>query len=145
MRWWWMHVDCQKKEVSVSQGDQCLLEGLRACWQGQFWWQILLLLHASPVSPKECVISTRPTDCSYFCKASCTQGCCLLYLQSSLLTRAAPFDPALSIIVPTFRKPIVKGNTFVFFLCVCISLAANRDLADCGLRATGSKQFFFSK
>ena len=77
-----------------------------------------------------------PTDLSYFCKASLNQSCYLLYLPSSLQTKAAPgcglFDPALSISVPTSREPIVKGTTFVFFLCVCIHLATNRDLADHG-------------
>ena len=62
---------------------------------------------------------------------------------TSLPTRAAPgcgvFDPALSICVFSSREPIVKVITFVFFLCVCISLTVNRDLADRGLLARSSK------
>ena len=95
-------------------------------------------MHLSLVStPNECVACTF-NDHSYFCKASLTQGRYLLYLPSSLPTRAV-LHCGLS--APALSISVSKRYHFCIFLCfwVCTSLAANRDLDDRGLPAGGSQ------
>ena len=96
-------------------------------------------------TPKECVVST---NWSLLLLQGESHSGLLSHVSAEFSINKTCFRlwsiwrTILSTSVPTFREPIVKGTTFVFFLCVCISWTANRDLADRDLLARGSKQAF---